>query len=242
MSIILVVLIRSFISFCALLLLVRLMGKQQVAELTFFDYVVGITIGSIASTLSVSVNQNTLATLAGMALWTFLPILLGYLSLHNVWIRKVVEGEGTVVIENGKILEDNLRKIRITIDDLISQLRTKGVFNITDVEFALFESNGKLSLQKKSQKRPVTPGDLVMKTSYEGLPTILIEDGIVLTDALSSLKLSRGWLQYQLEKVNIPDVKQVSLAQLDTEGNLYVDLQGDNPFYIISVKSQEGTF
>lgn len=238
MSIILVVIIRSLISFFALLLLVRLMGKQQVAELTFFDYVVGITIGSIASTLSVAVNQNTVATLAGMVLWTLLPILLGYLTLHSVWIRKVVAGEGTIVIENGKILEKNLAKIRITIDDLISQLRTKGIFNITDVEFALFESNGKLSIQKKSQKRPVTPGDLNLSTSYEGLPTNLIEDGIILIDALRSLKLSQAWLQHQLKKVNIQDIKQVSLAQLDTEGNLYVDLQGDNPFYTIATKNK----
>src|SRR5690554_4899806 len=105
MSIILVVMIRSFISFFALLILMRLMGKQQVAELTFFDYVVGITIGSIASTLSVQINQNTTATLVGMAIWTILPILLAYLSLKSVWIRKVVEGEATIVMANGKVLE-----------------------------------------------------------------------------------------------------------------------------------------
>ena len=145
------VVIRSIISFFVLLVLVRLMGKQQVAELTFFDYIVGITIGSIASTLSVQVNQNTTATLVGMAVWAFLPITLGYLSISSVWIRKVVEGEATVVIENGKILESNLKRMRLSIDDLISELRTKEVFSISDVEFALWESNGKLSIQNKSQ-------------------------------------------------------------------------------------------
>lgn len=235
MSIILVVIIRSTVSFFALLVLVRLMGKQQVAELTFFDYVVGITIGSIASTLSVQVNQNTLATLTGMAIWTILPILLAYLSLHNVWIGKVVQGEATVVIENGKILEENLKKIRLTIDDLISELRAQSVFNVADVEFALFEANGKLSILKKSQKQPVTPGDLHLSTQYEGLPTNLISDGILLEDALRSLNLSKAWLQYQLNKQNIQDITQVSLAQLDTKGNLYVDLKGDQPYFIIPV-------
>lgn len=238
MSIILVVIIRSTIAFFALLILVRLMGKQQVSELTFFDYVVGITIGSIAATLSVAVNQNTVATLAGMALWTILPIFIAYLSLHNVWIRKVVEGEGTVVIENGKILEKHLAKIRLSIDDLIAQLRTQGVFNITDVEFALFESNGKLSIQKKSQKRPLTPEDLSLPTQYEGMPTNLIEDGIILVDALRSLNLSQAWLYHQLGKVNIQDIKEVSLAQLDTLGNLYVDLQGDNFYYTILTRTK----
>ncbi|MGE5558683.1 MAG: DUF421 domain-containing protein [Bacillota bacterium] len=236
MPIIFVVIVRSLISFFSLLVLVRLMGKQQIAELTFFDYVVGITIGSIAATLSVQVNQNTLATLAGMVIWTILPILLAYLSLHNVWIRKVVEGEATVVIENGKILEKNLAKIRLSIDDLLSQLRTQEIFNITDIEFALFESNGKLSIQKKTQKKPVTPSDLNVPTPYSGMPTNLIEDGKMLPDALRSLNLSHAWLQYQLSKQNIENMEEISLAQLDTSGNLYVDMKGDRNYYIISTK------
>jgi uncharacterized membrane protein YcaP (DUF421 family) len=231
--VILVVLIRSVISFAVLLVLMRLMGKQQMAELTFFDYVVGITIGSIAATLSVQLNQNTTSTLAGLVIWALLPIGLAYLSLKSVWIRKVVEGEATVVVENGKILEQNLAKLRLSMDDFLSQLRIKNIFNVADVEFALFETSGKLSVQLKSQRQPLTPADLKLPTQYTGLPTTLIEDGKVLKDALKSLNLSRAWLQYQLAKQNITDTDQVSLAQLDTTGQLYVDLQGDRLYYII---------
>ena len=237
MPILLVVIIRSVISFFALLLLVRLIGKQQVSQLTFFDYVVGITIGSIASTLSVQVNENTTATLAGMGVWAVLAILLAYLGMHNVWVRKVVEGEATVVIENGKILEKNLLRVRISIDELISELRTQGVFNISDVEFALFEPGGKISIQKKSPKQPVTPEDLNLTTQYNGLPTNLIMDGTLLTDALQSLKLSKAWLQHQLNKQKIKDISDISLAQLDTKGNLFVDLKGDKPYYTIPTKN-----
>lgn len=233
MPIILVVVIRSIVSFFFLLVLVRLMGKQQISELTFFDYVVGITIGSIASTISVEVNQNAIATLTGLTVWAILAFSLAAISLKSVWVRKVVEGEATVVVENGKILEKNLKKIRLSIDDLISQLRVQGVFNLTDVEFAMFETNGKLSVQKKSQKQPVTPADLNIPTGYDGLPTTLISDGVLLKDALKALNLSQAWLQYQLDKQNIKDITEVSLAQLDTKGNLYVDLQGDRPYYII---------
>lgn len=236
MPILLVVIIRSVISFFALLVLVRLIGKQQVSQLTFFDYVVGITIGSIASTLSVQVNENTTATLAGMGVWAVLAILLAYLGVHNVWVRKVVEGEATVVIENGKILEENLRKIRIPLDELISELRTQGIFKISDVEFALFEPGGKISVQKKSQKQPVTSEDMKLTTKYDGLPTNLIMDGILLTDSLRSLKLSKAWLEHQLGKQKIKDISDISLAQLDTMGNLYVDLKGDGPCYVISTK------
>ena len=237
MPILLVVIIRSVIAFFILLLLIRLIGKQQVAQLTFFDYVVGITIGSIASTLSVQVNENTTATLAGMGVWAVLAILLAYLDMHSVWVRKVVGGEATVVIENGKILEEHLQRIRIPLDELISELRTQGVFNISDVEFALFEPGGKISIQKKSSKQPVTPEDINLTTKYNGLPTNLIMDGILLTDALQSLKLSKAWLQHQLNKQDIKDISDISLAQLDTMGNLFVDLKGDRPYYIISTKN-----
>lgn len=234
MPIILVVVIRSFIAFFTLLFFVRLMGKQQVAQLTFFDYVVGITIGSIASTLSVQVNEGSLATLAGMGTWTALAILLAVCGIHNKWIRKAVDGGPTVVVENGKILEENLKKIRIPTDEFISELRTQGVFSMADVEFALFEPGGKISVQKKSQKQPVTPSDMNIATQYDGLPTTLILDGAVLYSELRSLKLSNAWLHHQLGKQNIQDTTEVSLAQLDTKGNLYVDLKGDRPFYIIS--------
>lgn len=237
MPITLVVVIRSVISFFSLLLLVRLIGKQQVAQLTFFDYIVGITIGSIAATMSVQVVENTFATLVGMIIWTVLAILLAYFGVHNVWIRKVVEGEATVVVENGKILEENLKRIRIPIDELISELRAQGVFSVADVEFAMFEPGGKISIQKKSQKQPLTPGDLNLPTQYDGLPTNLIMDGILLHDALRSLNLTKAWLKYQLSKQNIQDVSEVSLAQLDTKGNLYVDLIGDKPYYIISTNN-----
>lgn len=234
MPITLVVVIRSIISFFALLLFVRLMGKQQVAQLTFFDYVVGITIGSMASTLSVQVNESTMSTLAGMAIWTILAILLAVFSVHNVWVRKVAGGEATVVVENGKILEENLKRIRLSIDELISELRTQGVFSMADVEFAMFEPGGKISIQKKSQKQPLTPSDLNLPTQYDGLPTNLVLDGILLEDALRSLNLTKAWLNHQLMKQNIKDVKEVSLAQLDTKGNLYVDLKGDRPYYTIT--------
>lgn len=233
MPIIFVVIIRSIISFFALIFFIRLIGKQQVAQLTFFDYVVGITIGSIASTLSVQVNENTMATLIGMGIWTILAILIAFLSMHNVWIRKVISGEATVVIENGKILENNLKRIRIPIDELISELRTQGVFSISDVEFAMFEPGGKISIQKKSQKQPLTPGDLNIPTQYDGLPTNLIMDGTILSDALRSLNLTKAWLQHQLNKQNLQNINEISLAQLDTKGNLYVDLKGDKLYYII---------
>jgi len=236
LSIVLVVIIRSIIAFFFLLLLVRLMGKQQVAQLTAFDYIVGITIGSMASTLSVQANESLLATLAGLITWATLAIVLAILSLHSVWIRKIVDGEATILIENGKIIENNLKLVRIPIEQLLSELRIQGTFNITDVEFAMLEPGGKISVQNKSQKQPLTPNDLNILPQYDGLPTNLIVDGVLILEALRSLHLTQAWLQHQLTKQNIHDMMDISLAQLDTKGNLYVDLKGDKPCYTIPTK------
>jgi uncharacterized membrane protein YcaP (DUF421 family) len=236
MPIILQVALRSVITFFALLLIVRLLGKQQVSQLTHFDYVVGITIGSIASNLSVQVDDNFIATLTGLAVWAALAILLAVSSIHSAWIRKIVDGKKTVIIENGKILDKNLKKCRIPLEQFLSELRTQGVFNVTDVEFAMLEAGGKISVQKKSQMQPVTPKDLKISTQYDGVPTNLIIDGVIIDGALHSIKLSKAWLYHQLSSQNITDIKEVTLAQLDTKGNLYVDLKGYRPYCIISTK------
>ncbi|AEV69307.1 DUF421 domain-containing protein [Acetivibrio clariflavus] len=232
MPIILVVIIRSTIAFFALLVLIRIIGKQQVSQLTFFDYTVGITIGSMASTLSIQLNENLTSTLAGMVTWTVLAILVAIIGIHSARLEKIVVGEPEIVIQNGKIVEENLKKNRITISELLSELRVQGVFNIEDVEFALIEPDGKISVQKKSQKQPVTPSDLNLPTQYDGLPTVLIIDGVVQESALRSINLTKAWLYHQLEKQNIKDT-EIFLAQLDTKGNLYVDLKEDNRYFII---------
>ena len=233
MAEILQVIWRSAVSFFALLLFVRLTGKQQVSEMTNFDYIVGITIGSIASFASVEVRENLPAGLAGIVVWALLAILLSYVGLHSVWVRKVVEGEPVAVIENGRIKEERLRRTRVSLDELLALLRGQQIFDIREVEFAAIEPNGKLSVRMKSQHRPVTPSDLKLNTSYEGLPTNLINDGQILGDALKSLGLSKAWLMHQLAKKAITDPESVSLAQLDTQGQLYVDLQGDQEYCII---------
>lgn len=236
--VVLVVAIRSLLAFIILLVLIRIIGKQQISQLTFFDYVLGITIGSIASTLSVQLNENSLATICGMVIWVLMALLLAFGSIHCPWLQKLIAGKPSVVIENGHLKLKNLNKLRITIDELMSQLRIQGAFNISDVEYAIFEPNGKLSVQKKSQKQPLTPSDLQLDTQYDGLPANLIVDGSIRQDALNALKLSRSWLMFQLGKQNIQDVERVILAQLDTKGNLFVDLVDDEKPCIINTREK----
>jgi uncharacterized membrane protein YcaP (DUF421 family) len=236
LSSILEIMLRSSLAFFALLLFVRLMGKQQMSQLTFFDYVTGITIGSIAANLSVQLKDPFWDVLVGMTMWTVLAIILAQLCMKSIWLRKIVDGEPTIVISNGKILENNLKRIRIPLEGLLSELRAQEIFHIEDVEFALLEPSGKLSVQKKTQNQTITAKDLHMTTVYDGLPTNLVLDGVVLKDALQSLHLSHSWLVAQLQKQNLTDFTQISLAQLDTQGNLYVDVKKDDAYFCILTK------
>ncbi|WP_207644299.1 DUF421 domain-containing protein [Desulfolucanica intricata] len=144
--------------------------------------------------------------------------------------RKIIEGEPVVVIQNGKIDEEAMARQRFNYDDLLMLLREKGIFNIEDVENAIFERNGELSVQRKSQLNPVTPSDLNLSTQYQGLPTTVIQDGVLIENRLKEISLSKDWLYKKLQAEHgVKTIDEVSIAQLDTNGNLYVDIKNANP-------------
>lgn len=236
MPVTVMVIIRSSVGFFLLLFFVKLIGKQQMEHITYFDYIVGITIGSIASTLSVQVNENAWSTMTGMAVWTLLAVLLAVISIKNTALRKIVEGIPEIVIQNGKVQIDVLRKNKVSFEDLMSMLRVKGAFRVDDVEFAVFEPNGKLSVLLKSQKQPLTPEDMNISTQYEGIPTNLVVDGKLDMDALRSVNLTKAWLEYQLKKKKIMNIADIFIAQLDTQGNLFIDMKDENTTYTIPIK------
>jgi len=236
MPVFVMVILRSIIGFFLLLVFVKLIGKQQMEHITYFDYIVGITIGSIASTLSVQVNENAWSTVAGMAVWTLLAVLLAFIGVKNAAMRKIIEGIPEIVIQNGKVQIDVLRKNKVSFEDLMSMLRVKGVFQVDDVEFAVFEPNGKLSVLLKSQKQPLTPKDMNISTQYNGIPTNLVVDGKLDMEALRSVNLTKAWLEYQLKKKKIMNITDIFIAQLDTQGNLFIDMKDENTTYTIPIK------
>lgn len=225
---ILEVAMRTIGSFVAILVLTRILNKEQVGQLTYYEYVTGITIGSMAATVAIDTEVKFLPDVLGLILWVFLTFLAGYVSLVSRPARKLLEGEPTVLVHNGKILERNMAKLRYNLDDLLIQLRNKNAFNIADVEFAILEPNGQLSVLLKSQKRPLTPEDLQIPTKYEGVPTEIIEDGEIIYANLQQVHLDENWLTNELHKQGIYDVHEVEYASLDNFGNLYIDKRKDN--------------
>lgn len=214
--------IRGIIAFFLLVVVLRLMGRKAVSHMTFSDFGVAITLGSLAANLILNTNNNAVTSATGIVTLGSLALIVGYMNLKSFRFRKLVNSEPVTLIENGRVVKDNLRKTRITLDTLNTLLREKNVFNIADVEFAIFETTGKLSVLPISQKQPLTPSDLNIPTTYKGLTKDVIIDGNVLYENLKGANLDEQWLMNQLKVKGIESVKAVFFAALDTSGSLYV--------------------
>lgn len=217
---------RSFLAITALFILTRLMGKRQLSQMTFFEYAVGITIGSIAGIIALDLDGSVIHGLIAMVITALFPITLELLSLKSKTVRIIADGTSTVLIKHGHILENNLRKERMTSDELLEHLRLKNIFRLADVEFAMMEASGRVSVLLKQDAQPVTPAHLQLNTPSETEPETVIEDGVVVEEALLHMGLDQEWLAGQLQKKGL-EITDVYLAQVDVDQQLYLDLYKD---------------
>lgn len=236
----LVVIVRGVIGFITLFIFCRVLGKQQVSQLTFFDYVVGITIGSITAELSTNLSIRPWSAWMSVFIWTVSALITQWAAIRWRVADKALGGEPTIVIMNGKIMEESMKKMRYRISDLTEQLRGNSVFDIGQVEFAVLEANGQLSVLKKSQYQPVTPKDLNIATQYVGMSSELVFNGIIIEANLKNSNLTRQWLLDELKKKGIADLSEVFFAEINTQGDLYVDTYKDHLKTILDISDFPG--
>lgn len=217
---------RSLLAFAYLFILAKLIGKRQISQLTYVEYIVGISIGSIASFMATEMDGPLYHSLIAMTIFAALSILLEFLSLKSKKIRDVVAGQPTILVKDGKVLEDNLKKERLSVEDLMEHLRMKDVFRVADVEFAMMETNGDVTVLLKAENQPVTSKHLNLQVSPAKEPQAVIMDGVPMDEALSNLGLNRNWLKGELEKAGVA-MENVFLGQVDEKGELYLDLYDD---------------
>lgn len=232
------VVLNSLAVFVLLVFLARLIGKKLLSQMTFFDFVIGVTIGTVGGAFITMEIRGYYVLLSPIVL-TLAVLGSGFLALKSITFRKLVEGEPLVLIQNGKIYERNLKKLRYNLDDLLAQLREKNVFDLGEVEFAVLEPHGKLSVLKKSQNLPLTPKDLGVSTAYKGVSSEIIRDGRIVEQNLRQNNLTRDWLYQQLASRNIKHVNEVFAAVLSTDGSLFIDLRKDNPGYVQNVEDDD---
>ena len=223
--------LRAVGAYISMLVITRLVGKEQLKELTPGDFVNAIAIGSIAAEMASDHKENVIYYIIAITIFGALTYFTNLLALKYRPARKLLEGQPVIVVHNGKLLEKNMAKERYSIDNLSMQLREKNVFNIADVEFAVLEPNGLLSVLLKSDKQPLTPSDLNISTQYKGISSELIIDGKVIQQNLAQNNLSEQWLMEQLKQQDIDSVNKVNFASLDTSGRLYIDKKQDDLLY-----------
>jgi uncharacterized membrane protein YcaP (DUF421 family) len=215
------ILILSFVSLTVLFIITKIIGYRQISEMSFFDYVVGITIGSIAAEMSTNIDLEWWKGITAMAVYGFVGVVLSVLTQKSIKARKFIAGKPIILMENGKILRDNVKKARIDIDDLLSSARGNGYFDLSDIDYAIMETTGKISFQPVAKKRALTPTDFNFAPVKEGIYINVIMDGKIIEDNLSVAGVTKKDVENMVRSQN-EKVQNVMLGTINLNKQLTI--------------------
>lgn len=211
--------LTAFFSAAALFFLTKLMGHKQLAQLDVFDYVNGITIGSIAAEMATEL-EDPIKPLVALVIYALIAVILSLISNKLPASRKIIVGHPIVLLDKNKLFRKNFKKAKLDLNEFLALCRCQGYFNISQIETAVFEHNGALSILPKSDSRPLNASDMKLSPEQEKTVTELIMDGKINNGNLKSLKKSRSWLENELKKQNIKNTKDVFFAFSDQKGTV----------------------
>lgn len=219
---ILLIILRSVIAYLVLLSLSRLIGRKLISKITFFDFVVGITLGSLAVRISLGGENSILLGIVSAVVITALVLATDLLGIKSSLFRKIEEGEPIVLIQRGKMLDRNLAKTKISVSKLLMMLRQKDIFYVEDVDYAVIENDGQLSVLLQPDRLPAAAGDLRAAAAENTFPADVIIDGKILPESLKSSGHDEAWLRQQLQAQGIHSPGQVFYASINRSGGLYL--------------------
>ncbi|MEI2358917.1 YetF domain-containing protein [Mesobacillus zeae] len=220
--------LRIAISFATLLVLTRIMGGKEISQMTFFNFVSGISIGAIGASVAIDASLSIRNGLIALGLWSAFTIFLGFLNIKSKQARIAITGQPIILIRKGQIMDEALRKAQLDVESLISLLRKKNVFAVSDVDYAMFETDGSLSVMKKESKPPVVKSDMNQQANNVfPISMAVITDGKIDIKNLRKLNLDKKWLDQQLKSAGINSVADVFYAQVQKDGTLYIDNKND---------------
>ena len=210
--------LASLASLAALFILTKLMGNRQISQLTMFDYINGITIGSIAAEMATSLEDDILKPLIAMVIYAVVVVLISVTSSKCAVIRRFFGGRSLIIMSNGKIYRNNLKKAKLDLNEFLIQCRVNGYFDLDEIEAAVFESNGRISFLPKSAKRPVRPEDVHLFPNKAAYFVTIISDGEVLFKNLHAAGKNEVWLQKELKRLGYGKYSDVFYAASDGIG------------------------
>ena len=222
------IVLQTLVAFFAILLITRILGRQQVAQLTIYEYINGITFGSIAATVATDLGQPSWGHIMGLFLFGGLTFIVSYTSKKNRTLSKIVDGEPVLVIQDSHILEKNLSRFQYTVDDLNHLLRKKDIFNIEDVKYAILETTGEISVVKVAGKENVKIENMNLQATQEELITDIVVTGKIIYENLKKRNISVNWLSSQLRVMGVKNINDIYYATLDKDKKIYIDYLNDN--------------
>ena len=215
--------LRTLVGFVVLLGLTRLIGKKQLGQLTFFTYITGIAMGNIAGDMVVHRDIKLIDGVTGLTIWAVLTFILELISLKSAKARVLLDGEPSIVIKKGMIMEKELAKQRLNMDDLTMLLRNNSIFSIQDVDYAILEPNGQLSVLKKPSLESITKNDIHLNPQDRMyLPTEIIVDGNLIEKNLKEINLATEWVYNQIKQAGLSSFNEVFFAELQSDGSLFI--------------------
>lgn len=225
MTEVLYIIALSLGSIIAIFILTKLMGYREMSQMSMFDYIIGITIGSIAAEMATSLENNFVQPLTAMIVYALTALLLSWLSMKSVKARKVIEGTPLVLLKNGELYRDNLKKAKIDVTEFLMQCRVNGYFDVSKLETAILEGNGKISFLPKVSDRPVTLSDMQLSPQQDYLVANVILDGKVMRKNLEHTGNDEKWLQNQIKGQGAKKIEDVLLATCDASNQVTVFLK-----------------
>lgn len=212
-------------SIIAIFILTKLMGYRQMSQMSMFDYINGITIGSIAAEMATSLEENFMQPLVAMIIYALAAILLSWLSSKSMKARRLIEGTPLLLMDHGELYRENLKKAKIDVTEFLVQCRVNGYFDISKLETAVLEENGKISFLPKVTDRPVTPSDMNLSPEQDYMVANVILDGRIMEQNLRHTGKDEKWLQNQIKGQGAKRVEDVLLATCDSSNQVTVFLK-----------------
>ena len=216
-----VIIFRTVTMYVMLVIIMRLMGKRQIGEMQLSELVVTLMLSEIAAIPIVEEEYSLFDAIIPIILLVVLEITISFFVTKSARLKRIIDGRPSVVIKDGKIRMEELRRLRITLDELLSEMRQKDIFDVRDVEYALIENNGKLSVCLKNNVRAASVEDLGIESARSGLAYTLVVDGEICTSGLFLLEMNENQVLRELKKKKIP-LKNVLLMTIDEDGEISI--------------------
>ncbi len=215
------VLYRAFISLATLFIVAKILGKKQVSQFSLFDYVIGISIGNFAAEMTINLDSPEFDGILAVLIFGFIAYIVSYLALHSIHLRRFFMGVPTIIIQDGKLLRNNMKKARLDMNNLLEEARIKGYFDLSQIQYGVMEANGEISFLPYAEYQPLTPKVMNQKVTRDYLMGNVIIDGRILSQNLRHFGKDVSWLKKQIHDKGYQE-KDILLATLDETGKLTI--------------------